>query len=175
MDGKETIQCQINCFSINHFYETLGNKIIEFPLLLMFHYILFNKLTFNNLTDLTHLITFFMLILSHTVRKIGMHGLLYILTFALWYLVKKIYRKRSSFSVQNWHVTFDNLTLFRMTGVGGKGMQKCLLTLLPYWRKMSRPKLVSVPNYWTSTKTAFQKSGFSGQIYIKLRLCQLFL
>ena len=37
-------------------------------------------LTFNNLTDLTRLITFFILILLHTVSKIGRYGLLYILT-----------------------------------------------------------------------------------------------
>ena len=43
----------------------------------------FNKLTFNNLTDLTHLITFFILILLHTVSKIGVYGLLYILTYSL--------------------------------------------------------------------------------------------
>ena len=31
LDGKETIECQINCFSINHFCKTLDNKVIEFP------------------------------------------------------------------------------------------------------------------------------------------------
>ena len=51
MGGKETIQCQINCFSINHFYKTVDNQvIIEFLLHLA-------DLTFNNLTDLTHLVT----------------------------------------------------------------------------------------------------------------------
>ena len=44
MGGKETIECQINCFSINHFYKTVDNKVIEFPLHL-------TDLTFNNLTD----------------------------------------------------------------------------------------------------------------------------
>ena len=43
----------------------------------------FNDLTFNKLTDLTLLITFFILILLHTVSKIGMYGLLYILTHSL--------------------------------------------------------------------------------------------
>ena len=44
MGGKETSECQINCFSINHFYKTVDNKVIEFPLHL-------TDLTFNNLTD----------------------------------------------------------------------------------------------------------------------------
>ena len=38
---------------------------------------------FNNLTNLKRLIMFFILILLHTVSKIGMNGLLYILTFLL--------------------------------------------------------------------------------------------
>ena len=38
---------------------------------------------FNDLADLTNSITFFMLILLHTVSKIGMYGLLYILTYSL--------------------------------------------------------------------------------------------
>ena len=32
MGGKETIECQINCFLIKHFYKTVDNKVIEFPL-----------------------------------------------------------------------------------------------------------------------------------------------
>ena len=76
MDGKETIECEINCFSINHIYKTVDNKATEFPLHL-------TDLTFNNLTDLTHLITFFILILLHAVSKIGMYGLLYILIYSL--------------------------------------------------------------------------------------------
>ena len=44
---------------------------------------LFKKLAINNLTDLTHLITFFILILLHTVSKIGVYRLLYILAYAL--------------------------------------------------------------------------------------------
>ena len=43
---------------------------------------LFNKLTFNNLTDSTPLIMFFILTL-HTVSKIGMYSLLYVLTYSL--------------------------------------------------------------------------------------------
>ena len=39
-------------------------------------------LTSHSLTDLTHLITFFILILLHTVSKIGTYGLLYILTYS---------------------------------------------------------------------------------------------
>ena len=42
----------------------------------------FNNLTFINLTDLTRLITFFILTLLHSVSKIGMYGLLYILTYS---------------------------------------------------------------------------------------------
>ena len=38
---------------------------------------------FSNLTDLMRLITFFTLILLHTVSKIGMYSLLYILTCLL--------------------------------------------------------------------------------------------
>ena len=38
----------------------------------------FNNLTFNNLTDLTRLITFFILTLLHNVNKIVMFSLLYI-------------------------------------------------------------------------------------------------
>ena len=40
LGGKETIECQTNCFLINHFYETIDNKVIEFPLHL-------TDLTFN--------------------------------------------------------------------------------------------------------------------------------
>ena len=36
-------------------------------------------LTFNDVTSLTNLITFFVLILLHAVSKIGMYGWLYIL------------------------------------------------------------------------------------------------
>ena len=46
------------------------------------------SLTFNDLSDLTYLITFFTLILLHTVSKIGMYGLLYILTYSLEYVIK---------------------------------------------------------------------------------------
>ena len=38
---------------------------------------------FNDLTDLTNSIAFFILILLHTVSKIGMYGLQYILTYSL--------------------------------------------------------------------------------------------
>ena len=38
---------------------------------------------FNDLTDLTNSITFFILILLHTVSKMGMYGLQYILTYTL--------------------------------------------------------------------------------------------
>ena len=42
-----------------------------------------NDLAFDNLNCLMRLITFFMLIILHTVSKIGMYGLLYILTHSL--------------------------------------------------------------------------------------------
>ena len=48
-----------------------------------------------------------------------------------------------------------------------------LLTLLPHWCKLSRPYLVPVPNYWTWIKANTEKSVFSGQILIKLRLWSL--
>ena len=35
LDGEETIGCQINCFSVNHFCKTVDNKVIEFPRMLM--------------------------------------------------------------------------------------------------------------------------------------------
>ena len=35
LDGEETIGCQINCFSVNHFYKTVDNKVIEFPRMLI--------------------------------------------------------------------------------------------------------------------------------------------
>ena len=38
-----------------------------------------------------------------------------------------------------------------------------ILTLLPLWCKMSRPYLVSVPNYWVWTKGTPQKSWFFQQ------------
>ena len=75
MGGKQIIECEINWFSINHFYKTVDNKVIDFPLHL-------TDLTFNNLTDLTHLLTFFILLLLHTVSKIDMYGLLYLLTYS---------------------------------------------------------------------------------------------
>ena len=48
-----------------------------------------------------------------------------------------------------------------------------LLTLLPHWCKLSKPYLVPVPNYWTWIKANTEKSVFSGQILIKLRLWSL--
>ena len=44
----------------------------------------FKGFEFNNLTDLTPLIMFFILTLLHTVSEIGMYGLLYILTYSLY-------------------------------------------------------------------------------------------
>ena len=82
MGDKEKIGCQINCFLINDFYKKVDNKVIEFLQFLTDSTIL-NDLTFNNLTDLTHLITFFLLILLHTVSKIGIYGLLYIRVYSL--------------------------------------------------------------------------------------------
>ena len=44
----------------------------------------FKYFAFNNLTDLTPLIMFFILTLLHTVSEFGMYGLLYILTYSLY-------------------------------------------------------------------------------------------
>ena len=54
---------------------------------------IFNSLTFNDLTGLTNLIPFFILLLLHTVSKICINGLLYILTdlFTLSHFKKKVY------------------------------------------------------------------------------------
>ena len=30
LGGKEAIEFQINCFSVNHFYKTVDNKVITF-------------------------------------------------------------------------------------------------------------------------------------------------
>lgn len=54
------------------FLQTEDNKVIEFAR--------FKNFTFNNLIDLTRLILLFILILFYTVSKIGMYGLLCILT-----------------------------------------------------------------------------------------------
>ena len=51
------------------------------PYLDTFHVV--NNLALNNLTDLTRLIRFFVLLSLHTVSKIGMYDLLYILTYTL--------------------------------------------------------------------------------------------
>ena len=45
---QKTIEYQINCFSINHFYETVDNKVIEFQLHLT-DLILKNAVTPRNL------------------------------------------------------------------------------------------------------------------------------
>ena len=52
------------------------------------HLTTFEQLTdqldiFNDITDLTNSTTFFILILLHTVSKIGMYGLLYTPTYSL--------------------------------------------------------------------------------------------
>ena len=73
MGGKETVECQIEFFSFNNFYKTVDNKVIKFSLNL-------TGSAFNNLTNLMH---FFILTLLHTASKIGMYGLLYILTYSL--------------------------------------------------------------------------------------------
>ena len=51
--------------SINHFHKQWETTDLTF-----------NSLTFNNLSELTGWITFFLLILLHTVNKIDMYGLL---------------------------------------------------------------------------------------------------
>ena len=72
------------CLTISEgFYQALINIftakifVLIFVLFLLFFSVYAHlNLTFNNLTDLTRLITFFILILLHTVSKIGMYGLL---------------------------------------------------------------------------------------------------
>ena len=67
--------------SIIHFYK-LDNKVLLKEIKSSFNW--FSNLKFNDLIDLMTLIMFFILILAilvHTVSKIGMHGLLYILTY----------------------------------------------------------------------------------------------
>ena len=76
---------QLN-FNVNQsFKQSVANQVIlkeiKFPQLLMKDKL--NNLTFDKLTNLTSLITFFIPTLLHTVSKIGMYGLLYILTYLL--------------------------------------------------------------------------------------------
>ena len=52
----------------------------------------------------------------------------------------------------------------------GLSPQNFLTNPLPRWCKTSRSYLVLVPNYWTWTKITSQKSGFSGEILVKLTL-----
>ena len=81
MDGEETIKYHIN----QSFKQSVANQVIlkeiKFPQLLTKDKL--NNLTFDKLTNLTSLITFFIPTLLHTVSKIGMYGLLYILTYLL--------------------------------------------------------------------------------------------
>ena len=59
------------------FLQAVDNKVLLKEIRVHF------TLTFNDLIDLMNLITFFIPILLHTVSKIGMYGLLYILTYSL--------------------------------------------------------------------------------------------
>ena len=45
-------------------------------------------------------------------------------------------------------------------GLASKTSWLLVLTVLSHWRKISRPYLVPVPNYWTPTNSTPQKHGF---------------
>ena len=57
-------------------------------------------------------------------------------------------RKKSIHHIKEWERIKKTLRTFWLS----------LLNLLPHCCKTSRPYLVPVPNYWTWTKTTFQKS-----------------
>ena len=78
MDGEET-----NVNFNQSFLSTAGNKDLLKEIRV--HLTTFEQMIniFNDLTDLTNSITFFILILLHTVSKMGMYGLQYILTYTL--------------------------------------------------------------------------------------------
>ena len=75
---------QLNVNVNQSFKQSVANQVIlkeiRFPQLLMKDKL---NLTFNKLTNLTSLIAFVILTLLHTVSKIGMYGLLYILAYLL--------------------------------------------------------------------------------------------
>ena len=80
------VKKQLNVNFNQSFLQTVDNKVLLKEIRV--HLTTFEQLTyqlniFNDLTDLTNSITFFILILLHAVRKIGMYGLLYILTYSL--------------------------------------------------------------------------------------------
>ena len=60
MDGEETLELQFYSF----IPKMVDNKVLLKEI----------RVTFNDLTDLTNLITFFIPISLHTVSKIGMYG-----------------------------------------------------------------------------------------------------
>ena len=73
---------QLNVNFNQSFLQAVDNKVLLKEITAHFNFTLtFNNLLFNDLTDLMNLITLFILILLHTVSKIGMYGLLYILTY----------------------------------------------------------------------------------------------
>ena len=74
---------QLNVNFNQSFLSTAGNKDLLKEIRV--HLTTFEQMIniFNDLTDLTNSITFFILILLHTVSKMGMYGLQYILTYTL--------------------------------------------------------------------------------------------
>ena len=66
--------------------------------------------------------------------------------------------------------TSISLVVSTNVGISLKNFLALVLTFLPHWCKILSLHLVPVPNYWIWTKTTPKKSGFSGQIFITLRL-----
>ena len=80
------VKKQLNVNFNQSFLQTVDNKVLLKEIRV--HLTTFEQLTyqlniFNDLTDLTNSITFFILILLHTVSKIGMYHFLYILTYLI--------------------------------------------------------------------------------------------
>ena len=76
----------------------------------------FSNLSFNNLTDLNCLMTFFILVLLYTVSKVGMYGLLYILT----YYFTLTFTQKSKFCYYLW---FSSYCVLEEKSLYNKGMQ----------------------------------------------------
>ena len=67
-------------------------------------------------------------------------------------------------------VTSTNVGISPQNFLNPKTFQILALIAFPHWCKISSLYLMPIQNYWTWTKSTPQKSSFSGQILIKLRL-----